>query len=278
MPPVAAIRTLPALVLWALSFQLHALPGAQQDPSGADALAVWARSAATPLAPLDAPDDQKSPAELSRLAGLTRATRVLALGESVHGTPELTAQRARLTEELITRGRVSAVVMETGLAEARAIDAWIGHETDVAPDFDRSLSYGFGKNRETIDALRWIREHNARVGPARRVRFYGMDQPANGGGSLLPALEPVWSFLDDADPHAAAESRAVVKPLAELIASESYGIVGKYAALGAPQRDTLRAQLDSLVASLRASERTYVARTSPERYARELRHAQVDAK
>jgi erythromycin esterase len=277
MPPVAAIRTLPALVLWARSFQLHALPGAQQDPSGADALAVWARSAATPLAPLDAPDDPKSPAELSRLAGLTRATRVLALGESVHGTPELTAQRARLTEELIARGRVSAVVMETGLAEARAIDAWIGHETDVAPDFDRSLSYGFGKNRETIDALRWIREHNARVGPARRVRFYGMDQPANGGGSLLPALEPVWSFLDDADPHAAAESRAVVKPLGELIASESYGIVGKYAALGAPQRDTLRAQLDSLVASLRANERTYVARTSPERYAWALRLAQVAA-
>jgi hypothetical protein len=62
MPPVAAIRTLPALVLWALSFQLHALPGGQQDPSGADALAVWARSAATPVAQRDAPDEPKWPA------------------------------------------------------------------------------------------------------------------------------------------------------------------------------------------------------------------------
>jgi erythromycin esterase len=276
MPTVPATRTLPALVLLALSFQQDTSPPAQ-DAAGAEAFAVWARSAATPLAPLDARDDLKSPAELSRLTGLTRATRVLALGESVHGTHELTAQRARLTEELIARGRVSAVVMETGLAEARAIDAWLGHETDVAPDFDRSLSYGFGKNRETVDALRWIREHNARVGPARRVRFYGMDQPANGGGSLLPALEPVWSFLDAADPRAAADSRAVLKPIAETIASESYGIVGKYATLGTARRDTLRAHLDSLVARLRANERAYVARTSRDRYAWALRLAQVAA-
>lgn len=275
MPP-ARIRTLSALVPWALSLSASvSLPA--QDATGTAAFISWAKTAATPLAPIDAHDDLKTPAELSRLGGLTRATRVLALGESVHGTHELTAQRARLTEELIARGRVSAVVMETGLAEARAIDAWIGHETDVVPDFERSLSYGFGQNRETVEALRWIREHNAGVSAARRVRFYGMDQPANGGGSLLPALEPVWSYLDDADPHAAAASRAVLEPIAEAIASESYGIVGKYAALGAAQRATLRAQLDSLVGRLRAGERTYVSRTSPERYAWALRLAKVAA-
>ena len=275
MPP-ARTHSLSALVPWALSLSVAvSLPA--QDTTGTAAFVSWARTAATPLAPIDSHDDPKTPAELSRLGALTRATRVLALGESVHGTHELTAQRARLTEELIARGRVSAVVMETGLAEARAIDAWIGHETDVAPDFERALSYGFGQNRETVDALRWIREHNAGVSAGRRVHFYGMDQPANGGGSLLPALEPVWTYLDDADPHAAAASRARLKHNAETIASESYGIVGKYAALGAAQRDTLREQLDSLVGRLRANERTYVSRTSSERYAWALRLAQVAA-
>src|SRR5919112_6571037 len=101
-----------------------------------------------------------------------------------------------------------------------------------------------------------------------------MDLPANGGGSLVPALEAAWSYLDDVDPRFAAESRATLKPIATTLHSDGYGIVGKYASLG-PARDVLRAQLDSLVTHLRANERSFASRTSRERQAWAQRVAQV---
>ena len=219
MPTSAVIRTLGILALGAIPVGT-AVAQAAADVADRDTFVAWATRAAMPLAPLDGPDTAGGTPALSSLSTFTRATRVIALGESVHDAHEFIVRRARLTEQLIRRGRVAAVVMETGLAEARAVDAWISHETDSAPDFARALSYGWGRQAETVAALRRLRDQNARIPAARRVRFYGMDLHANGGGSLLPALEPVWSFLDDADPRFAAESRAALGPIATRIASE----------------------------------------------------------
>jgi erythromycin esterase len=268
----AAIRVLTALVLSALGSQ-SANSQSSRDATDRDAFVVWARRAATPLQGLD-DADAGAAFDPSRLGRFTRATRVLAIGESAHGTHELMMLKARLTERLVARGRVSAVVLESGLAEARAIDEWITHQTDSTPDFARALSYGWGRQPETVAALRRLRAHNADVPPGRRVRFYGMDLPANGGGSLLPALEPVWSYLADVDPEFAARSRAMLSPTATALASTGYGIVGKYAALGAA-RDSLRMQLDSLAGRLRSSERAYVARSTRERHAWALRLTEV---
>ena len=264
MPTSAIIRVIGFLALGAIPVGSAAAQVAP-DASDRDAFVAWAKRAAIPLAPLEAPETARGVSDLSALSTFTRTTRVIALGESVHDAHEFMLLRTRLTEQLIRSGRVAAVIMETGLAEARAVDAWISHETDSAPDFTRALSYGWGRQGETIDALRRLRDHNARVPAARRVRFYGMDIPANGGGSLLPALEPVWSFLDAADPSFAAESRAALGPIAARIASQGYGIVGKYASLG-PARDSLRRALDTLGARMQTHERAYVARTSRTRY------------
>jgi erythromycin esterase len=249
---------------------------ATSDTTDRDAFVVWAARAATPLAALDGPFDAGNAGAVSRLSTFTRGARVLALGESVHDSHEFIVLRTRLTEQLIQRGLVAAVVIESGLAEGRAIDAWIAHETDTVPDFASALSYGWAGQAETLAALHALRDHNGRVPEARRVRLYGMDLPANGGGSLLPALEPVWSYLDDADPRFATESRTQLAPLAARLASQGYGIVGKYAALGAA-RDSLRRAIDTIGAQMRAHERAYVARTSRSRYDWARRLAELGA-
>ena len=272
MRHAAAIRMLTGCLLPALGFQ-RALAQSSPDPLERAAFVAWARSEAKPLARLDG-RDATSVVDLTRLARFTIATRVVGIGESAHGTRELMMLKARFTEQLIASARVSAVVLESGLVEGRAVDAWITHETDSTPDFARALSYGWGNQSETIAALRHIREHNARVPAARRIRFYGMDLPANGGGSLIPALELVWSYLDEVDPRFAAESRASLKPIATALHSDGYGIVGKYASVG-PARDTLRMQLDSLVSHLRANERSFSSRTSRGRFEWVLRVAEV---
>ena len=275
MPTSAIVRTLGLLAFGALPIGA-AVAQSAPDTADRDAFVAWAARAAKPLAPLDRPDAAGDAPALSSLSAFTGRTRVIALGESVHDAHEFIALRTRLTGQLIRSARVAAVVMETGLAGARAVDAWISHETDAAPDFTRALSYGWGRQAETIEALHRLRDHNARVPAARRVRFYGMDLPANGGGSLLPALEPVWSFLDAADPRFAAESRAALGPIAARIASQGYGIVGKYSSLG-PARDSLRRALDTLGARMRLHERAYVARTSRTRYDWARRLAEVAA-
>ena len=264
MPPSIAVRS---VVLPALTLLTSGSLEAQAVSDGADraAFVAWAARAAIPLAPLGGPGRADEPPSLTTLSALTGRTRVVALGESVHDAHEFIVLRSRLTEQLIRGGRVAAIVMETGLVEARVVDAWISHETDTAPDFARALSYGWGRQSETIDALRRVRDLNAALPAARRVRLYGMDLPADGGGSLLPALEPVWSFLDVADPRFAAESRAALGPIATRIASQGYGIVGKYASLG-PARDSLRRALDALGARMQTHEREYVARASRRSY------------
>ncbi|MEO8564459.1 MAG: erythromycin esterase family protein [bacterium] len=265
-----AIRTLMFVVSSAL-FCRNAPAQASHDASDRAAFVAWARKTAIPIGSFDERDSRLDPA---RVGSFTRDTRVVGIGESVHGTHELMLLKSRMTEQLILHGRVSAVVLESGLAEGRVIDAWVTRQTDSTPDFARSLSYGWGQQSETIAALRQLREHNARVPVARRVHFYGMDLPANGGGSLLPALAPVWSYLDDVDPAFAAESRARLMPIATMLASEGYGIVDKYAAAGAA-RDTLRVQLDALVQRFRANERAYASRAPSDRYAWALRLAEV---
>ena len=160
------------------------------------------------------------------------------------------------------------------LFEARGIDAWIVGQTDKTPDFAHDLSYGWGVEQEVIDALGRLRALNARRPAARRIHFYGMDMPANGGGSLMPALEPVWAYLAQVDRGASDRSRAALAPIAQRVASNGYDIVAKYQALG-PACDTLRRELDALAAGLDANRRAYVARSSPSRYAWAARLAEV---
>src|SRR5687768_16268694 len=128
MPTSAIIRTLGLLALTSVPIA-RAVAQAESVAADRDAFVAWATRAAQPLAPLDGPDAAGGVPALSSLSTFNRGTRVIALGESVHDAHEFIVLRTRLTEQLIRRGRVAAVVMETGLAEARAIDAWISHET-----------------------------------------------------------------------------------------------------------------------------------------------------
>ena len=244
------------------------------DTVGRDAFVRWARSTAHPLARFDTGGASRTTGYAPELRRLTTGARVVAFGESAHDVHEFIVLRNQLTDQLIADDRVSAIVLETGMAEARGIDAWIVGQTDKTPDFAHDLSYGWGVEQEVIDALGRLRALNARRPAARRIHFYGMDMPANGGGSLMPALEPVWAYLAQVDRGASDRSRAALAPIAQRVASNGYDIVAKFQALG-PARDTLRRELDALAAGLDANRRAYVARSSPSRYAWAARLAEV---
>jgi erythromycin esterase len=188
------------------------------------------------------------------------------VGEAAHGVYDFLKIRGQITTTLIGRGGVAAIAMETGLAEGRTLGAWLAGADAPAPDFENDLSYGFGRAPEIVETLRWIREYNSHQPSNRQVHFYGIDLPADGGGSLQPALRPVWAYLGAVDPDFVRGAQGRIDPIAQQLDTKSYDFVMRYGHLQLATRDTLRRELDRLHEQFTKRKAMYIARSSPSEF------------
>ncbi len=144
-------------------------------------------------------------ADLSAAVARLSGHRVVLLGEASHGTSEFYRLRARLTRELVERGEVSFVAVEADWPDAAHLDRWVRGLEDGAPEmrpFQRFPRWMWA-NRETLDFLRWLREHNRGIAdPEARVGFFGLDLY-----SLHTSIEAVLAYLEDVDPETARLAR-----------------------------------------------------------------------
>ena len=200
------------------------------------------------------------------IAGLARNASVLGIGESAHDVHDFLTLRTLITRKLIERGRVSAVAMETSLADATAVDAWVAGRESTPPDLQRALSFGFGQESELEQFFQWLRAYNA-AHRNHQVHFYGADLPADGGGSLQPALTPVWAYLRKVDPDYARGAVAAIDPVAKQLDARGYEIVGKYGQLSSASRDSLHRSLDALASRFTANKHNYIRRSSTGEFA-----------
>lgn len=254
-------RALPAAVLVIFAFALHAQPGSPQNAGdGRVEFTRWAARVAEQL-PSDAIGAVTRP-RASWISRLTRNATVVGIGESAHDVHDFLALRTLVTRRLIEQGRVAAIVMETGFAEAEPIDAWLAGRSSAPPDLARQLSFDFGREAELAQIFHWLRTYNAQRTPDRRVHFYGADLPSDGGGSMQPALVPVWSYLERVDPDQARHANTHIEPIAHALDTRGYDIVGRYGALAASSRDSLHHALDELAIGFAASRQQYVSRSS----------------
>jgi erythromycin esterase len=107
-----------------------------------------------------------------------------------------------------------------------------------------------------------------RIPPERRVRFYGLDLPRDGGGNLLPALEPVWAYLQQVDSAFATVHRSRIDGIArELAVAGWWDVDARYESLGQARRDTLRRGIDELSERFAAHRQQYLRRSTPEQFA-----------
>jgi erythromycin esterase len=231
------------------------------DTSGRAAFISWAGRTAHPLPNPAAIADSLS--SLDWLVDMVRPARVVGIGEAAHDVYDFLRLRGQITRTLIGRGGVAAIAMETGLAEGGRLSAWLAGADVPAPDFENDLSYGFGRAREIVETLRWIREYNSHQSSNRQVHFYGIDLPADGGGSLQPALRPVWAYLGAVDPDFVHGARARIDPIAQRLDTKSYDFVVRYGHLPLATRDTLRRELDRLHEQFAKRRAMYIARSSP---------------
>lgn len=191
MPP-----SLPA----ALSLLLIiAHPAAQSDSP----FVAWARGH---IASLDSPVGA-----FKALDSDMARVQLIGVGESVHEVQPFLEFRFQLLQHLVRNLGVTALVLESGLPEAMALDDYVGGRT-ASVDFDAVLPGGFGSLAEIRRTTEWLREWNIGQGRRRPVSVYGADLPAS-AGSMVPALDRLEDIVGG---H--ADSRrliGVIRPVAE---------------------------------------------------------------
>ena len=130
------------------------------------------RKIASTSLPLQSVDAGNGFADLDPLRKIWQGTRLVALGETTHGTSEFFRMKHRLTEFLVTQMGFRHFAMELAGEDANAIDHYIQGGPESNPV--RSLSWPWATS-ELAAMVDWMRKHNASVTPIDRVHFYGID-------------------------------------------------------------------------------------------------------
>jgi erythromycin esterase len=122
------------------------------------------------------------------LDGVITAARLIGVGESVHGMQEFTSFRIALLQDLVRRHQVTALILESGLPEATAVDDYVHGRVDTV-SYATALGGEFGQSELARRALQWLREWNLGAGRAHPVSVFGADVSIGDGRTMLPALD-----------------------------------------------------------------------------------------
>lgn len=146
------------------------------------------KSRARPLAAVDAGTDT---ADLAFLDSFVGDARIVALGESSHGSSEQFRMKRRIIEYLVERKGFTVVAFEANWADALATDRYVkGGEGSIETALS-ALGYWVWRTEEVKELLEWMREQNARRPPERRLTFAGIDiqQKKDPVSCVLDALQ-----------------------------------------------------------------------------------------
>jgi erythromycin esterase-like protein len=141
------------------------------------------------------------------LLELISDARIVLLGEASHGTHEFYRERARITRRLIEERGFTVVAVEADWPDAYRVNRWVrgrsepGGAIESLDGFQRFPRWMW-RNRDVLEFVTWLREHNDFALPAARVGFYGLDLY-----SLFSSIEAVLGYLDQVDPEAARRAR-----------------------------------------------------------------------
>ena len=129
------------------------------------------------------------------------------LGEASHGTHEFYRQRAGITRRLIEEEGFAAVAVEADWPDAYRVNRWVRGASedrtalDALGGFERFPRWMW-RNRDVLEFVSWLHQHNQSQPEGRRVGFYGLDLY-----SLFASMQEVIRFLEKVDPDAATRAR-----------------------------------------------------------------------
>lgn len=262
------------VLIVALLLPLHSTTSQSTSSLAAE---QWIKDHAEQLRDVEPGGDATDLDAIRRMIG---ASRLVLLGEPAHGAHEPLAFRNRLFQYLVEHAGFTAIALETGMPEARALQTFIdggpGQADTVAR---RNFTWGFGTFHENMELLEWMRSYNRRVASTDRLRIYGIDMPGSDQDADRVRLERATGvpllWLQRMDSSAANRLRARLEvQTAPLNAA-------RHADLDAVQRDALSATIGDLIAELERNRTHPLAVAAPDDFPRVLQAAsgarQLDA-
>lgn len=146
--------------------------------------------------------------DLDPLLDAVGDARFVLLGEATHGTSEFYSWRAAITRRLILERGFSFLGVEGDWPDCYRVNRYVKGYPDsgrsaeeVLHAFDRWPTWMWA-NREVVELVEWLRDHNTLLPPERQVGFYGLDVY-----SLWDSMAEVVRYLERVDPEAARAAR-----------------------------------------------------------------------
>lgn len=185
-------------ILAVMSLSANAGPSATNDQTAV----AWASAHGVALGHVDSPVSRDEAATISRIIA---GARVIGLGEPFHGHEEPLAYRNRMVRYLVQRQGLTAVALESGMAETKRVGDYIlGGNGDARAVVLANLSWRFNELTANVELVSWLRAWNL-AHSKRQVRLYGID--VSGGdskaefGHSRAALDHVIAYLARAAPQ-----------------------------------------------------------------------------
>ncbi len=270
LPRSQASPIVASLLLWgALAWPAPSRPAAQpvlppgaptQAPSPATVAHVSARAVRLP--PEDAPISEGEARALDRLFA---GARVIAFGEPGHGHHEPLAYRNRLVRHLVAHAGLTAIALESGLAETRRLEDYVAGGPGDPVDLVRTdFGWNFNLFVSNVELITWLRDWND-AHPGHKARLYGIDTSGGFGDARMGragiVLGDVVDYLSKAAPATAREAVARLSEFKGRFSDEAYA---RYAP---EDRHRLTAALAEAQKLFATHHEAMVAATSPEAFA-----------
>lgn len=227
----------------------------------------WARDSMTSMPSSDGDQCVES------IAAAVGGARVVGLGEAVHGGREILEFRNGLFRSLVESHGFTAIAIESGIVEARAVYEYVRFgKPNLTAALSSGLSWGFDRLPENRTLIEWIRDHNE-SGSGRPVHFYGFDLPGSPGlgrarRGVRTAVCEVLAYLSAVDPKAADRLSETTNPLMPYFRFDPTRAPSEpgYDRLLASQRDSLTGAIADVVALFERQEESFSRQSGFEAY------------
>lgn len=156
-------------------------------------------------------------ADLAPLKAAIGDARVVAVGESTHGSAEFFHVRHRLLELLAGDKGFNVLAVEAGWPDAFAVDDYIVRGVGDPEKALAGLRYWALDTTEMLAIVRWMRRYNQDPAHRRKLRFRGVDCEFTPG-----AVSAVIDYLRKVDPPSVAAAGALFGPISGAMASSTY--------------------------------------------------------